>query len=333
MMRTSVHAQSTNSVLMIRPSRFYPNPETAADNAFQRNADPDSDALTLLAREEFDAAVQTLRGAGVNVVVFDDTANPEKPDAVFPNNWISTHHDGRIALFPMYSALRRRERRQDIVEELRKHYRVTEVIDYSRFEDEGCCLEGTGSLVFDHLNKIAYVSLSNRSNPKVIQRFAEDFSYEPVTFTSIDSNGQPIYHTNVMMCIGTAFAMIGLEMIPSEAERQQVRARLEKTGREIVELWADQIANFAGNAIELHDKRGEKLLVLSSRADRALTVEQRERLLRYTRLVPLELPTIELAGGSARCVITTIHLPPLAHPSERAAIELRTVRDRSGWFH
>ena len=308
MMRTSVHAQSTNSVLMIRPSRFYPNPETAADNAFQRNADRDSDALTLLAREEFDAAVQTLRGAGVNVVVFDDTANPEKPDAVFPNNWISTHHDGRIALFPMYSALRRRERRQDIVEELRKHYRVTEVIDYSRFEDEGCCLEGTGSLVFDHLNKIAYVSLSNRSNPKVIQRFAEDFSYEPVTFTSIDSNGQPIYHTNVMMCIGTAFAMIGLEMIPSEAERQQVRARLEKTGREIVELWADQIANFAGNAIELHDKRGEKLLVLSSRAARTFTDDQRERLTHYARLVPLELPTIELGGGSARCMIATIHL-------------------------
>ena len=145
--------------------------------------------LSELARKEFDAAVQTLHAAGVNVHVFEDTAEPEKPDAVFPNNWISTHHDGRIALFPMYSALRRRERRQDIVEELRKHYRVTEVIDYSPFEDEGCCLEGTGSLVLDHLNKIAYVSLSNRSNPKVIQRFADDFNYEPVTFTSIGSNG------------------------------------------------------------------------------------------------------------------------------------------------
>ena len=189
---------------------------------------------------------------------------PEKPDAVFPNNWISTHHDGRIVLFPMYSALRRRERRQDIVQELRKHYRVTEVIDYSPFEDEGCCLEGTGSLVLDHLNRIAYVSLSNRSNPKLIQRFAKDFSYEPVTFTSISSNGQPIYHTNVMMCIGTDFAMVGLEMIPNKAERQKVRASLEKIGKEIVELSADQIANFAGNAIELHNKNGEKLLVLSS---------------------------------------------------------------------
>src|SRR6266545_4796098 len=311
MTQSAAHAQSTDSVLMIRPGRFYPNPETAADNAFQRDANRDLDALTLVARNEFDTAVRTLRTAGVNVHVFEDTAEPEKPDAVFPNNWISTHHDGRIALFPMYSVLRRRERRQDIVEELRQHYRVTEVIDYSAFEDEGCCLEGTGSLVFDHLNKIAYVSLSNRSNPKVIERFTEDFSYEPVTFTSIGSNGEPIYHTNVMMCIGTAFAMVGLDVIPNKAERQQVRARLEKTGKEILGLSADQIANFAGNAIELQNKSGEKLLVLSSRAARALTEEQRKTLSRYARFLPLELPTIELAGGSARCMIATIHLPRL----------------------
>lgn len=310
MTQTAGHAQSTNSVLMIRPGRFYPNPETAADNAFQRTSHLGSDALAFAARKEFDTAVETLRAARVSVHVFEDTAEPEKPDAVFPNNWISTHHDGRIALFPMYSALRRRERRQDIIEELRKHYRVTNVIDYSAFENDGCCLEGTGSLVLDHMNKIAYVSLSNRSNPNVIQRFAEDFSYKPVTFTSIGPNGEPIYHTNVMMCIGTAFAMVGLEMIRNKAERQQVRARLEKTGRDIVELSADQIANFAGNAIELHNKDGAKVLVLSSRAARALADEQRKRLTRYARLVPLKLPNIELGGGSARCMIATIHLPP-----------------------
>src|SRR5436309_2019844 len=189
---SAVLTQSTNSVLMIRPCRFYPNPETAADNAFQSRIDRAVDALSTDARKEFDAAVQKLRDTGVNVHVFEDTAEPEKPDAVFPNNWISTHHDGRIALFPMYSALRRRERRQDIVAELRKHYRVTEVIGYAAFEDDRCWLEGTGSLVFDHPNKIAYVSLSNRSNPKVMQRFAEHFSYEQVTFTSIGSNAQPI---------------------------------------------------------------------------------------------------------------------------------------------
>src|SRR5437667_6895787 len=310
MTQSAAHAQSTNSVLMIRPARFYPNPETATDNAFQRNAEHGSRALTLVARKEFDAAVQTLRAARVNGHVFEDTAEPEKPDAVFPNNWISTHHDGRIALFPMYSALRRRERRQDIIEELRNHYRITEVIDYSPFEDGGCCLEGTGSLVFDHLNRIAYVSLSNRSNPKVIERFTDDFSYEPVIFTSIGSNGEPIYHTNVMMCIGTAFAMVGRDVIRKESDRQQVRARLEKAGKEIVELSADQIANFAGNTIELQNKSGEKLLVLSSRAARVLAEEQRKRLSCYARLVPLELPTIELGGGSARCMMATIHLPP-----------------------
>jgi hypothetical protein len=294
---------------MIRPVRFYPNPQTAGDNAFQGTTHLGSDALTLMARKEFDTAVQILGAAGINVHVFEDTAEPEKPDAVFPNNWISTHHDGRIALFPMYSALRRRERRQDIVDELRKHYLVTDVIDYSRFEDEGCFLEGTGSLLFDHLNKIVYVSLSSRSNPKMIRRFADDFSYEPVTFTSIGPNAAPIYHTNVMMCIGTAFAMVGLEMIRNKVERQQVRARLEEAGKEVVELSADQIANFAGNAIELHDRGGTKVLVLSSRAAGALTNKQTETLGRYARLVPLELPTIELAGGSARCMIATIHLP------------------------
>src|SRR5437763_5092538 len=278
MTQSAAHAQSTDSVLMIRPGRFYPNPETAADNAFQRDANRDLDALALVARNEFDAAVQTLRTAGVNVHVFEDTADLEKPDAIFPNNWMSTHHDGRIALFPMYSNLRRRERRQDIVDELRKHYRVTEVIDYSAFEDEGCYLEGTGSLVFDHLNKFAYVSLSTRSNPKVIQRFADDFSYEPVIFTSIGSNGQSIYHTNVMMCIGTAFAMVGLDVIPNKAERQEVGGRLENTGKENEEQSADQIANFAGKSIELQNRRGEKLLVLSTRGARALTGEQRERL-------------------------------------------------------
>src|SRR5438045_6019855 len=175
MTRSAMLTQSTNSVLMIRPCRFYPNPETAADNAFQSRIDRAVDALSTDARKEFDAAVQKLRDTGINVHVFEDTAEPEKPDAIFPNNWISTHHDGRVALFPMYSALRRRERRQDIVEKLRKDYRVTQVIDYSLFEDEVCCLEGTGSLVLDRPSKIAYVSLSNRSNPKMVQRFVDDF--------------------------------------------------------------------------------------------------------------------------------------------------------------
>lgn len=307
--RSAPAAQSTNSVLMIRPARFYPNPETAQDNAFQSRADFDAQALAAAARSEFDAAVQTLRDVGVRVHMFEDTAEPEKPDAVFPNNWISTHHDGRVALFPMYSELRRRERRHDIIEELRKTYKITEVIDYSSFEEQGSCLEGTGSLVLDRVNRVAYVSLSNRSNPKVIQRFADDFGYESVTFTSVGLDGQPIYHTNVMMCVGSEFAIVGLAMIPNKPERKQVRARLEASGKKIVELASEQVANFAGNAIELNDSTGAKLLVLSTRALRTLDREQRTVLTHHARLVPLELPTIELGGGSARCMIATIHLP------------------------
>ena len=307
--RSAPAAQSTNSVLMIRPARFYPNPETARDNAFQSRADFDAQALAAAARSEFDAAVQTLRDVGVRVHMFEDTAEPEKPDAVFPNNWISTHHDGRVALFPMYSELRRRERRHDIIEELRKTYKITEVIDYSSFEEQGSCLEGTGSLVLDRVNRVAYVSLSNRSNLKVIQRFADDFGYESVTFTSVGLDGQPIYHTNVMMCVGSEFAIVGLAMIPNKPERKQVQARLEASEKKIVELAPEQVANFAGNAIELNDSTGAKLLVLSTRALRTLDREQRTVLTHHARLVPLELPTIELGGGSARCMIATIHLP------------------------
>src|SRR5438874_493339 len=311
MTQSAAQAQSTSSVLMIRPGRFYPNPETAADNAFQHTRHLGSDALTLMARKEFDAAVQTLRAAGVNVHVFEDTAVPEKPDAVFPNNWISTHADGRVTLFPMYSALRRRERRQDIVDELRRAYRVTDVIDYSNFEEKGRCLEGTGSLVLDHVNRLAYVSLSKRSDPKVVRRFADDFGYEPVTFTSVGLDGQPVYHTNVMMCVGTEFALVGLSMIANQTERELVRVHVEASGKDIVELEPGQVANFAGNAIELHDGEGQKLLVLSARAIPTLTEEQRARLTRYARLVPLNLPTIEMGGGSARCMIATIHLPSI----------------------
>ncbi len=301
--------QSADSVLMIRPARFYPNPETEADNAFQRAANRDADMLTTAAREEFEAAVRALRAAGVEVHVFDDSPYPEKPDAVFPNNWISTHHDGRIILFPMCSALRRGERRRDLIEELRSRYQVSEVVDYSPFENEGCYLEGTGSLVLDHVNKIAYVSLSNRSSLRMVERFAGDFDYEPVLFTSIGPDGRPIYHTNVMMCVGTDFALAGLETIEDKTARKRVRERLEMSGKEIVALSAEQIANFAGNAIELRNRRGEKLLVLSTRAAGALTAEQRERLSNYVRFIALPLSTIELGGGSARCMMAEIYLP------------------------
>ncbi|MBA2269334.1 MAG: amidinotransferase [Chthoniobacterales bacterium] len=305
--------QSTNAIVMIRPHRFHPNPETAADNAFQQAiAEGEMPAVSTAAQREFDDAVETLRAAGVTVHVVDDTATPEKPDAVFPNNWFSTHHDGRIALYPMYSAARRRERRHDLIDELRKNYRITDVVDYSSCEEQGQCLEGTGSLVLDHVNKIAYASLSHRTHPEVLKRFCDDFGYEPVTFRSQSADGRPVYHTNVVMCVGTDFAILGTGMIPDEADRVGVQNLLEATGKEVIDVTPAQISEFAGNAIELHDEAGKKLLVLSARAAASLTNAQRATIERYARLVPLSLPTIELAGGSARCMIATVHLPRVA---------------------
>ena len=304
--------QSPSAIVMIRPSRFYPNPETALDNAFQQEVEARaSESVSLLARREFDRAVEALRDAGVTVHVFEDTPAPAKPDAVFPNNWFSTHHDGRIAIYPMYSPLRRAERRQDLIEGLRKSYRVTEVVDYSPYEKRGLYLEGTGSLVLDRVHRIAYVSLSKRADREPLQKFCADFDYEPLTFESTGQDGRPIYHTNVMLCLTSEFALVGLDLIGNHAQREMVRARLESTGKTVIALDRDQIENFAGNALELHNEQS-RLLVLSVRAAASLTGEQRATIERSARLLPLSLPTIELAGGSARCMMATIHLPPRA---------------------
>ena len=301
--------QSANAVVMIRPSQFYPNPETALDNAFQQGVEAESsDTLTERARAEFDQAVRTLSAAAVKVHVFDDTLAPEKPDAVFPNNWFSTHHDGRIALYPMYTPSRRAERRHDIVASLQQHYRVSGIVDYSSSEERGLYLEGTGSLVLDHENRIAYVSLSRRADRELLEKFCADFDYEPVTFQSSSDDGRPIYHTNVMLCVGTQFVLVGLEMIDDPGQRETVRSRLAATGKTVIALDRDQIANFAGNALELQNGH-EKLLVLSVRAASQLTAAQRTTIERFARLLPLSLPTIELAGGSARCMMATVHLP------------------------
>jgi hypothetical protein len=295
---------------MIRPSRFYPNPETALDNAFQQEAADDvPPMISAKAQLEFDRAVEALTAAGVTVHVYDDTPAPAKPDAVFPNNWFSTHHDGRIALYPMYSPSRRVERRPDLIASLRERYRVTDVVDYSPYEKRGLYLEGTGSLVLDHVHRLAYVSLSKRADCEPLQKFCADFDYEPVTFESTGGDGRPIYHTNVMMCLATHFALVGLEMIDDHAQRETVRTRLEATGKTIISLTREQIENFTGNALELHNEQN-KLLILSTRAATHLRDEQRATIERFARLLPLALPTIELAGGSARCMIATVHLPP-----------------------
>jgi hypothetical protein len=302
--------QSANAVVMIRPSRFYPNPETALDNAFQQEADDEGPPMiSAKAQIEFDRAVAALTAVGVTVHVYDDTPAPAKPDAVFPNNWFSTHHDGRIALYPMYKPSRRVERRSDLIASLRERYRVTDVVDYSPYEKRGLYLEGTGSLVLDHVHRLAYVSLSKRADREPLQKFCADFDYEPVTFESTGGDGRPIYHTNVMMCLATHFALVGLEMIDDHAQRETVRTRLEATGKTIISLTREQIENFTGNALELHNEQN-KLLILSTRAAAHLRDEQHATIERFARLLPLALPTIELAGGSARCMMATVHLPP-----------------------
>ncbi len=300
--------QSTNAVVMIRPDRFYPNPETALDNAFQKTASQPNEDIANEAQAEFDHAVTLLTAAGIMVHVFQDTPAPSKPDAVFPNNWFSTHHDGRIALYPMFTPSRRAERRLDLIEQLRATYRIAEVIDYSDFEKRGLFLEGTGSLVLDHIHRLAYVSLSRRADLEPLEKFCDDFDYEPVTFQSRGNDGRRIYHTNVMMCLGTEFALVGLDLIPDREERRALGERLEATGKTIIELDSEQIENFAGNALELQNDRG-KILILSQRALRHLRDAQRASIERYAEILPLDLPTIELAGGSARCMLATIHLP------------------------
>jgi hypothetical protein len=302
--------QSANAVVMIRPYRFFSNPETAADNAFQREiAVEDSEKISQRAQKEFDQAVESLRSAGVTVHVFDDTPKPEKPDAVFPNNWFSTHHEGRIVLYPMYSPSRRIERSRDIIDALRERYRVTEVVDYSDYEARGCFLEGTGSLVLDHPNRAAYVSLSKRSDPALVKKFCSDFDYEPVVFESASSDGRPIYHTNVILCIGSNFALAGLDLITNLNARKRVRTHLEATGKTVIELSPIQIENFAGNALELRGGTG-KVLVLSQRAAANLSTDQRAIIEKEASLLPLSLPTVEFGGGSARCMMAEIFLPP-----------------------
>ena len=304
--------QAPSAVVMIRPHRFHPNPETAADNAFQRDIDKSgrgasAAAVSHAARDEVTAAAAAIENAGVRVHVFDDFGERETPDSVFPNNWFSTHRGGHVALFPMALRSRRRERRSDVIEMLKAEYRVQDVIDYSGLEHDGLFLEGTGAMVFDHVANVAYTARSQRADPVALERFCTHFNFEPMAFTTADANGAPIYHTNVMMCVATEFALVGFELMNDAKRRDEVRARLEESGREVVALDATQIGEFAGNALELSGANG-RVLALSARAAASLRPEQRAVIERSARLLPLAVPTIELAGGSVRCMLAGIHL-------------------------
>jgi hypothetical protein len=291
---------------MIRPHQFSPNAETARDNHFQTSASSDPAAVAQAAYAEVTRVAQTLQNAGVRVHLFEDKG-AATPDSVFPNNWFSTHSGGHVAVYPMHAPSRRAERRQDVLQMLKRDYRVQDIIDYSGLEQDNLFLEGTGAMVIDHLERVAYAARSNRTSEILLERFCTHFNYEPVVFDAVDPQGQPIYHTNVLMCIGTDFALIGLDCIPGYARRSEVAERLRRGERDIIPLSPAQIGDFAGNAVELQGRDG-LVLALSARALRSLSPDQRAMLQRHVTLIPLDIPTIEHAGGSVRCMIAGLHL-------------------------
>lgn len=304
--RTSV--QAPRSVVMIRPHHFVPNEQTRADNVFQTEAPIDAAAATVSRRafDETTAVADALRRHGIAVHLFDDDGRTT-PDSVFPNNWFSTHHGGHVAVFPMCTPNRRLERRADVIEMLKQAYRVQDVIDYSGLEVDELFLEGTGAMVLDHLDRIAYVARSHRADPIVLERFCTNFGYEPMAFDAVDPAGVPIYHTNVLMCVATSYALVGLDAIVDPARRGEIVDRLEGSGRDVIALRHDQVADFAGNAFELTGADGS-VLAMSRRARRALAAEQVERIEQWSTIVDVDIPTIELAGGSVRCMLAGIHL-------------------------
>ena len=315
-------------MILVRAANFLPNPATAADNAFQSDAPQGESAATISARAvaEMDAVAEALRAAGVRVHVFDDDDHT-RPDSVFPNNWVSTHAGGTVAVYPMYASNRRHERRHDVLEMLKSEYRVQAIVDYSGLEPDGIFLEGTGAMVLDHVSRVAYTARSHRADVTVLERFCTDFNYEPMAFDAVDSDGVPVYHTNVIACIGTDVAMIALDMIPDEHRREQVRERLAVTGRTIVELSEEQIREFAGNAVELcgrtADGKRRYIMAMSARAKRSLRPEQVAAIEESCEIVAVEIPTVELAGGSVRCMIAGVHLdrrPPLAQAELTEAV-------------
>ncbi len=291
---------------MVRPHHFVPNEETAMDNMFQQSASGD---VSRLAYEASTRAIQALRDKGVRVHVFEDETG-QHPDSIFPNNWFSTHAGGRVAVYPMFAASRRGERRDDVLEFLKKYYRVQEIIDYSGLEQDNLFLEGTGAMVIDDITRIAFCGRSKRCDPLLVERFCTAFSYEPVVFDAEDPNGVPVYHTNVLMCVGTDFAMVGMDAITSAERRSEVAHRLQASGRDIIELSTEQLNAFAGNAIELSTSTGDLLLVISQTGYRSLTAEQIATIEKYAEILPLDVAPIEHAGGSIRCMIAGIHLDP-----------------------
>ncbi|MES2329571.1 MAG: arginine deiminase-related protein [Bacteroidota bacterium] len=300
--------QHTSHLLMIKPVRFDFNAETAVNNLFQVNAE--DHAVQEKALREFEAFISTLRDHGIDVTVIDDTAEPHTPDSVFPNNWISFHENGTVILYPMFAANRRLERKQHVLDAIEQKFSINQMIDLSIYEKDDRFLEGTGSMVLDRENKIVYACLSPRTDAKILRKFCEQMNYTAVSFAAVDADGQPIYHTNVMMCVADEFAVICLESIKDETERKTVADLLTKTGKQIIEISFGQMNHFAGNMLQVHNKEGKKFLVMSSQAHQSLTTQQLLSIEHFNPVIHSDISTIETnGGGSARCMMAEIFLP------------------------
>ncbi len=307
--------QTANAIMMIRPVKFGFNEETAISNVFQQKDKTDEVDIQSAAIKEFDEFVSLLRKQNIEVVTFEDTPVPHTPDSIFPNNWISTHQDGTVILYPMMAPSRRMERRADIIDSLENiyHFKVNRQLDYSHFENEGKYLEGTGSIVFDYANKIAYANISDRTEAAILQEVCLELDYEMVAFRAVDKKGKDIYHTNVVMCIGEAFATICLQAIPDDDQRQMVKNKLLLTNHEIVDINYDQLYAFAGNMIQVRNMQEQNFIILSQTAFDTLDEKQKKILRKNGTLLPVSIPTIEkYGGGSVRCMVAALHLPKLS---------------------
>ncbi|EAY26739.1 citrulline utilization hydrolase CtlX [Microscilla marina] len=301
--------QTTANIMMVRPVSFGHNPQTAENNAFQTKKANDAEVLQQ-AQAEFDGMVAMLREAGVNVLVFDDTPHPPKPSAIFPNNWVSFHEEGVVILYPLYAPNRREERQEEILIALEQQFDKQILLDFSPYESSGKYLESTGSMIIDRPHKVIYACRSERTHEQVLQVVAEKLSYEYLLFDAVDEQKQAIYHTNVMMCLGQDFAVICLDLLPNAAERKAVVDKLQQTHKQIVALSTEQIAQFAGNMLEVQSTQGDRLLVMSARALKSLTPDQRNALEQKVKIVAPPLYTIEdHEGGSARCMMAEVFLP------------------------
>lgn len=299
--------QTTSTVLMIRPVNFGFNEETASNNLFQQKGFEGN--AQKLALDEFNNYVELLTSNGVEVVVAEDSPDPCTPDSIFPNNWFSTHENGTLVIYPMFANNRRLERKQGVLDLLKSKYNIKRVVNLTKWEVKSMFLEGTGSMIMDRDNNLVYACRSQRTNEKVLEEFCDELDYDYFVFNAFDQNDKPIYHTNVMMCVGTKFVVACLDSIKDIEEREDFIGLVEESEKELIEISLEQMNQFAGNMLEISNKDGESLLIMSSTARKSLTEEQFDKLSAYCKILAPELKTIEQnGGGSARCMLAEIYL-------------------------